>query len=359
MIRARHGILVGIPLGLLASGCVSEPFTAPPELGGEAVPFARPATVPAFHDVAASWELPAFSPWAPYVKLTLLSALDNQEQQGSIPDVDSLTSVTRARAAASAIAAAGLPKNAMWVVDMRGAASVAFGATLSQRSAVPIAPVITFNNWPAEREVVPAEETLAALCTQRPRQASASPEPTIPVFLLDSWRLAYRDDEPLEDLTDNRYMLTSADLPNVELLHAQGINQIIYVVERRGDSGHEEDDLNQTFLEYPAAGIAIHFVDLNWLEEIEVAPEPTVWAQRLPEFTLYVGPRTTVVYDPGFYRRSHGGFGGLHGGPFMVSPGYHGGPPSGGGSPAYHFASPHSGSPAYFPASPHAGHGGG
>jgi hypothetical protein len=68
--------------------------------------------------------------------------------------------------------------------------------------------VTTFNNWPADNELVPAEETLAALVTMQPNLGADDEAGACPVFLLDAWRLAYRDDEINDEVTDNRYMLT-------------------------------------------------------------------------------------------------------------------------------------------------------
>lgn len=353
MIGRRPYALLSIPIALLATGCALEAYTpavVPP--GGEQVPLSRSTTLPSYYDASLKWELPVRNPWAPYVKLTLLSALDAHPRAGELPDVESLEVVERARKAAVSVASTGLPDRAMWVVDLRGAASVAFGAALSQRASEAISPVITFNNWPAEHEVVPAEETLAALIAYEPRirkpTLDAAP-PTLPVFLLDSWRLAYREEEPSEDLTDNRYMLTPSDLPSVEVLRAQGIERVVYVVERFGEGTVEEDDLNATFIDYQQAGITIHIVDLDWLTRTPSLPETARWIDDLPNVAFYVEPRSTVVVDPGFYGRSQGGFGGIHVGP-MVS----------GRASGYGVASPHVGGHSYIAASPHiSGHGGG
>src|SRR5207248_513732 len=132
----------------------------------------------------------------------------------------------------------------LWVVDLRGAASCAFASTMSQQSLEPVAPVITFNNWPADNELVPADETLAGALAFTPKLPDADAKSAHPVFVLDSWRLAYRFDEPASDIYDNRYIITSADLPDPETLKAQGIRRVVYVVEDLDDAEVEEDDLH-------------------------------------------------------------------------------------------------------------------
>jgi len=210
----------------------------------------------------------------------------------------------------------------MWLVDMRGAASVAFGAALSNLSPEAVTPILTFNNWPAELEVVPAEETLSALVAMRPTHRAA-PDGGQPVFLLDAWRLAYRNETPDDEATDNRYMLTPSDFPDAAALLARGIDHVLYVVESRTTTTTEEDDLQQTLLAYQHAGIAVSIVDLAWLARREA---PVRWDEYLREVPLTIDPdRITVVSDPGFYVRAQGGFGGVH-----VYPGSH--PPFHGGA---------------------------
>ena len=104
-----------------------------------------------------------------------------------MPDINGLDVVRRAQAAASRLATQGVPPDTMWVIDLRGAASVAFGATLSQEASRPVAPVMTFNNWPADNEVVPAEQTLAALRRAQQPDVAAKED-----LLAEELRLAAR-----------------------------------------------------------------------------------------------------------------------------------------------------------------------
>jgi hypothetical protein len=168
--------------------------------------------------------------------------------------------------------------------------------------------VPTFNNWPRPGEIVPAEETLAAMVSMSPRDDPADDAVTIPVFLLDSWRLAYRFEDPGEGTYDNRYILTPGDLPDAATLRQRGIQRVLYVVEDLGESSVEEDDLHVTFLRWQRAGVALAMVDLTWLERPVGARG---WFHVFDEGALTVRPRATVVDAPGFYDRARGGFGGL------------------------------------------------
>jgi hypothetical protein len=272
------------------------------------VPAPEALTIPSSQEVAARWMLPARNPWAPYQKATLLAALDTTERSGLMPAVERLDEVVRARQAAAQVAAAGLPDATMWVVDLRGAASVAFAATLSAGSSVPVSAVMTFHNWPADNETVPAEETLAALATMRPVLPPAS-NPGAPVFMLDAWRLTHRYDRPDDESTDNRYMLTESDLPSTVVLENRGIRRVIYVVDSVDASQAEEDDLHAVFASYQKSGIDVGIVDLADLLSM-ASQRPLVPYYGHP---LLIDPfRVTLIDDPSFYFRARGGFGGVH-----------------------------------------------
>jgi len=307
---------LAIPTALLASACGATERWVPPSSAASAwneVPLPLEVAVPSASEAGAHWILPAENPWAAYQKTTLLSSLSSLDPSvqhfTELPRVAELDVVIEAEQAARVVANVGLPEDTMWMVDLRGAASVAFGATLSAHATQAVAPITTFNNWPAAYELVPAEETLAALVTMEPRLPAHS-EAGQPVFLLDAWRLAYRDQEPDDEVTDNRYMLTPADFPDPATLLARGIHQVLYVVESLAKTTTEEDDLQQTLLAYQRAGITVSMVDLGWLARTE---DPARWDERLREVLLRISPdRITVVDDPSFYVRAHGGFGGLH-----------------------------------------------
>jgi hypothetical protein len=314
--RALHLLPLGA-IATLAAGCVDSAYTPAENVERAASEPANFSTaIPSHDQLYGQWMLPNGNPWAPYAKMTLLTALASEPGQGDIPNVSELDSVTRALRAGSMTAAAGIPADAMWMVDLRGADSVAFASALSRDRAISAVP--TFNNWPSEDELVPAEETLAAMILMPPTRpdvhvAASAP----PVFLLDAWRLSHKTDEIADGTTDNRYMLGAGDFPTAAVLKARGLSRVIYVVESLDDVKREEDDLNDLFVAYRAAGIEIQMVDVQTLMGVEVAPPERVWygTPWMHAHVLIVEPRVTVVHDPWFYRRAHGGFGGVHGAP--------------------------------------------
>jgi hypothetical protein len=349
------------PIALLTTACaVRTPATAL-DARGDVAPATRELVLPSDVEAIASWQLPPSNIWSRYEKLTLLTYLADVPVTATMPDVSGLEVVRRAQLAAGRLAEMGLPQDTMWVVDLRGAASVAFGATLTQQSHQPVAPVLTFNNWPAENEVVPAEQTLAALVTMRPRPLAAGQVQATPVFLLDAWRLAQRETTPDEAAMDNRYVLLSSDFPDPATLRARGIRRVVYVVEDRGQTTTEEDDFHEVALSYQDAGIAISLVDLQQLGGID-APEPDRrgerWAYYYDDWSFSVRPRATIFDDPLFYDRARGGFGGVRAAPVgrpyapahpgVVAPPFHTGQDShtsanfgGSSGRAYSGASPH------------------
>jgi hypothetical protein len=322
-VRRLLGVL---PLSMLAVACGVRPWTPSVSVAfwAEDVPAGREVAMPSSAELGQAWTLPAGDPWAPYTKLTLASAVDPLGDLAVLPDVRSLDVVAKAQAAASHVARVGLPASTLWIVDMRGAASCAFGATLSREAREPISPVATFNNWPAEDSLVPADETLAgmlAFTPKLPREGDGAASST-PVFLLDSWRLAFRFDDPGDDVYDNRYILTQADLPDAATLRARGITRVVYVVEDLDDAEVEEDDLHASFRAWQTAGLPIFMVDLDFLADVP-APQGgewrTAWAARLQPEAYAVNERYTLLDDPVFYLRARGGFGLARGRPVIVS----------------------------------------
>jgi hypothetical protein len=298
-------------------GCAEDAeYLVPDEPTGPALadvtplPPRRTIVAPSRDEVISRWELPSSSPWLPYEKFTLPSVLAETPQALPMPNLDDLDEVRWARLAAARVAEEGLPNDAAWFIDLPGAASVAFAWSLARYSPTAIAAVPTFNNWPAEDELVPAEQTLTAMITMPPRVPTDADVGARPVFLLDSWRLAYKEELIDEGVIDNRYMLSRADFPSAEVLRAQGISQIIYVVGSE-DVLDEEDDLNDLFADYEDAGIALHLVDLESIMRIREAGEPSWYVQAQARY-FHIRRRMTAVHDPRFYARSRGGFGGLH-----------------------------------------------
>jgi hypothetical protein len=322
-------------IALLATGCVDRAYAqadAPDGLDLQATPRPTLVNVPAQSDVIAKWQLPASNPWAAYEKLTLLSVIGGTSEIVALPSTDGLDEVKLAELAATQVVHDGLPADAMWMVDLRGAASVAFGTTLSKYAREPVSIIPTFNNWPFEDELVPAEETLSAMIARAPHLTTVDETSSRPVFLLDSWRLAYKDETIDDEVVDNRYMLSPADFPNVAKLREYGITHVVYVVSDVNEALYEEDDLNSLFLSYQAAGITIHIVDLAELAQVrDEEHDPELYFEIQLHHYIVV-PRATVVNNPLFYQRAHGGFGGTHGAPTIWSPAYLG---SGGGHGGY------------------------
>lgn len=335
-------------VGVLAAGCALRPFTPSVSVAfyGEEVP-PPPAVAQArlsSADLAARWRLPSEDPFGVYTKSTLLSAMDALAADAELPAIEELDVVHDAHDAAARVATTQFPKNVAFFVDLRGAASVAFGATLREQTPKerPVAPILTFANWPDEAGFIPAEETLAACLRYAPKQppadgGPASPGATFrdpnragaPVFLLDAWRLAFRDDVVGPEVFDNRYALGDADFPPAEALLQAGITRIVYVVEDRDDADREEDDLHALFRSYQAHGIGIYMVDLPLLTSLEPG---SAWGEVFLRTSLWVPPRATILQNPGFYLRSRSGFGGIHARPIHVGGhGGHGGPRGGGG----------------------------
>lgn len=321
-------VLKTIPVAILATGCGLRPWTPSVSVAfwAEDVPEGREVTVPTSAALAQRWQVAPESGWSRWHKGTLISSVDPMGGKATLPDVRQLEVATEAATAAANVAKAGLPADTLWLLDLRGAASCAFVSRLSREAKVPIAPVVTFNNWPAVDGIVPADETLAGLLAfppDLPPPDAGVLQRAHPVFLLDSWRLAYRFDDPGEAF-DNRYMLMPGDLPDVQTMRERGIKNVIYVVEDLDDAEVEEDDLHASFRAWQSAGITIFFVDLAFLKQVQPAGGGMFaadWAGKLSPYSYYVRDRYTLVDEPRFYSRARGGFGLVRGRPF-ITPGY-------------------------------------
>lgn len=313
-----------LPLSLFATACAARQTPAgslDANAPDDSAPL-RSYELPARAEVLRRWTLPADDPWSPYCKYTLITALGVDGAGVTAPAFDTLPSVPYAAEAGRRLGLVGLPPRTAWVVDLRGAASVAFGSALrASAGGRSVALVPTFNNWPAANEMVPAEETLAALAVMAPADDPAR-GPGLPVFLLDAWRLAHRYDETDDDTYDNRYALTSSDLPDAATLRARGIDRIVYVVYSLSQTTVEEDDLHPIFLQWEAAGIRIAMVDLADLVGMD---QDDPWDTLLIRRDLWVEPRETILGGESFYLRARGGFGGVHARPSVVAIGHGGG----------------------------------
>jgi hypothetical protein len=310
----KRAVVQSIPLALFSSACALQPWTpsVPVAYWSQPVPEGHTETGNVHSsDVIQRWALPDGDPWAPYQKMTLLTSLDDMDAATRLPDTDGLDVVQHARQAARRLAAAGLPPSTLIIADLRGPASVAFGAELSRDAQSPVSLVLTFNNWPSEDEVIPAEETLSALVHDQPHTQGNG----TPVFLLDAWRLAFRFDQADPGWVDNRYMVI--DMPSAEVLAQRGIKHVLYVVENLDETEVEEDDLHEAFAAYQASGVRVSMVDLDGFQE---RPAPYPWDSVFIDGALDVSPRPLIIHDPTFYVGAHGGFGGIR-----ATPGVHGG----------------------------------
>jgi hypothetical protein len=307
---------------LLANGCVETTSAFADDEDENLVPSTQAEyfleNVPSRDVLLRAWQLPPTSAWSPYQKLTLPSVLGGAPEQMSLPRLDDMDQVRYAAFAGAQVAREGIPPDAMWIVDLPGAASVAFGTALSRQAQEPVAIVPTFNNWPSKDQLVPADETLAAMIHMTPNLEGAASPVARPVFLLDSWRLAFKDETIDDEVVDNRYMLGQADFPSAYELLSHGITHIVYVVSDLSEADYEEDDLNAVFLAYQEAGIEVHMVDVGQLAGVVVEQQPTTHWYIAVGNRFYVRPRRVCVHDEWFYRRAHGGFGGVHGAPIAV-----------------------------------------
>jgi hypothetical protein len=315
VIRRRLAL---VPAVLLTSGCFVRPWTPAVSVAywsddPAAVPVSN---LPTAIELASRWQLPPDNPWASWQKMVLVGALDARTRAiVELPAVRDLDVVRRAEWAGARLASGGLPRDTLFVVDLRGAASVAFGASMSRWWHERVANVLTFNNWPADNELIPAEETLAALIAMQPILPQGAPDaPSVPVFLLDAWRLAFREDMVDDDVTDNRYMLTTADFPDAATLRQRGISRVVYLVEDLDDTELVEDDCHATFAAWQDAGIALYMTDLAWATKH--VPREERFGENLSDKRIFIQQRMTLVDDPRFYYRAHGGFGGIYGRPW-------------------------------------------
>jgi len=308
----RRALLLA-PAALFSAACAFRPWTPAVSVAywSESVPPSRMVAVPPTADLYARWQLPPGLHWSRYQKMTLLASLEGVTGMRELPDIDALDVVHEAELAAARLGAVGLPDGTLLLVDLRGAASVAFGAALSQRAKESIALVPTFHHWPAPNELIPAEETLAAMLARVPRLPSATDLHARPVFLLDAWRLAFRFDAPDDGVYDNRYVLGAADLPAPHVLANHQIRRVIYVVESLDETEQEEEDLHPILRAYVENGVSVSMVDLAWLTAL---PDGD-FSAKLGERVLTIAPRRTVLDEPSFYARARGGFGGVHAGP--------------------------------------------
>lgn len=150
------------------------------------------------------------------------------------------------------------------VADLRGSSSVALAAALANA----FEPVLLLDNWPHPQGVVASHMTLAALLYYQPLfvKAKAARAPgAMPVFVLDRERLS-----PYIDASskfDNRYAARMPSLAALQAATGGKLEWVMYVVESARDLP-EQDDLNDLFVAYAAAGVPVRAVSLEMFTEV-------------------------------------------------------------------------------------------
>ena len=325
------------PLALLPATGLAREFTPSGALEMRAaVPVREHVSLPPSQVAVARWQLPQGNVWAPYSKLTLLAWMGATPVEMDLPRVRVIQGFAKAQAAAAKLAEVGVPDDTLWILDLRGADSVAFVASLSRYADRAIAPVLTFNNWPApaDKELIPAEETLAALLSVEPVLPSA-PEDGTPFFVLDAWRRAFAGDPVPPEKLDNRYLLGPSDFPDAETLRQRGIVNVVYVVEDLDLSPEAEDDVNPVLLAYQDAGLSVSMVDLDTLsfppaEVTDLGWDGSAWGLWRQTFALGRGTCSRESLHA-LHASSPGGFGGHLAMPIHLASGPSGGSHGGGG----------------------------
>jgi hypothetical protein len=304
------------PLALLPATALARDFTPSGALEMRAaVPVRERVSLPPSETAVARWQLPQGNVWGPYSKLTLLAWMGARPIEMDLPRVRVIQGFAKAQAAAAQLAAAGVPDDTLWILDLRGADSVAFVASLSHYADRPVAPVLTFNNWPApvDKELIPAEETLAALLTVDPALPPTGQDGA-PFFMLDAWRRAFAGDPVPPEKLDNRYLLGPSDFPDAETLRQRGITNVVYVVEDLDLSPEVEDDVNPVLLAYQQAGLSVSMADLDALstpptEVTDRGWDDFTWSWWRQTFAWAPRPRNPEAL-PALHASSPGGFGG-------------------------------------------------
>lgn len=146
------------------------------------------------------------------------------------------------------------------VLDLPGPESVAAAAVLARL----FTPVFLFDNWPHPLGVVPSHLTLAAALYARPTFVAAARTRAAdapPVFVLDHNRLLPYSNQ--SDRFDNRYF---ARMPTAATLKRLEIRRLLYVTANKQE--HEQDDLNDDFVDYAKADIDVKMISLYEFEEV-------------------------------------------------------------------------------------------
>lgn len=205
----------------------------------------------------------------------------------------------RGRGLASLFDAA--PPGRAIVVDLPGPEAIAMATGLADR----FDPVFILDNWPHPLGVVPSHLTLGALLQMLPElelAAAARPTKAMPVFVLDSNRLAPFDETG--ERFDNRYV---AALPSAEKLKELGITDILYV--RPTATDQELDDLNADLVDWDRAGIKTQLVHADaFRAPVEGETPPAVDPNAKPHVASPDDPYYSArTHDSSYHHHYYGG----------------------------------------------------
>lgn len=184
----------------------------------------------------------------------------------------------------------GAPPGRAIVVDLPGPEAVAVATGLADR----FDPVFVMDNWPHPLGVVPSHLTLGVLLQMLPEleaAAAARPSKAMPVFVLDSNRLAPFDETG--ERFDNRYL---ALLPSAEQMKELGITEVLYV--RPTADSQELDDLNADLVGWEEAGVETRLLNADAFQ----APVP---GEAPPAPDPNAPPHTPSPEDPYYTTRVH------------------------------------------------------
>jgi len=266
----------------------------------------------------AAWAPPAASPWRPFYKPTLVAAISVVQSAAAPIRATGADSVDWA---AEEFARSTDLTNAAVFVDLPGPRSVEWGTVLMRRG---FQPVVTFNNWPHQKGLLPLEKTLGALIFHAEEAARArallSPQAP-PVFLLEGQRLFQKGVDPSPGVFDNRFFHAFADFPPHDALKSRQINRVFYVSHPRVTTAFEEDDLNDYFVSLMKAGIQFTHVRAGEttydLAIVTPVTRQTIFTQA--ETVRYAGTRPygrsySHYHHSNFWAHSRGSWGSGTGG---------------------------------------------
>ena len=225
-------------------------------------------------------ETPAFAPLKDFLRAVHTPQLDVFADHGKA------LAMALTQAVATSVPAAA--RREALIVDLPGAIAVAYAAG----AAAIFDPVLLFDNWPHPRGVVPSHRVLATLLSFEKRFASARkerlPNPP-PMFVLASERLTAYSDSATQ--FDNRYY---AKLPDAAALTKLGITRVNYLV-AGPNRLPEADDLNESFLSYRRANIAVRALLASEASPLDTPPHYEPVARQNDFKTVAPGSTTGGV----------------------------------------------------------------